>query len=142
MEILIKASQFILSLSLLIVLHEFGHYLPAKAFKTRVEKFFLFFRTVFVNRRGNSLLPCGNNELNIACNTQMIYLQLSFYSPLSGDINSGGYRIDGVLDNEEETAYYLVEIFLLPGFREQFDLIHKPLELLSETNLYLMWFHP
>ncbi|MFK5879799.1 MAG: RIP metalloprotease RseP [Flavobacteriaceae bacterium] len=43
MEILIKASQFILSLSLLIVLHEFGHFLPAKLFKTRVEKFYLFF---------------------------------------------------------------------------------------------------
>ncbi|PHR70718.1 MAG: RIP metalloprotease RseP [Lutibacter sp.] len=43
MEILIKASQFLLSLSLLIVLHEFGHYLPAKLFKTRVEKFYLFF---------------------------------------------------------------------------------------------------
>lgn len=43
MEIFIKASQFLLSLSLLIVLHEFGHYLPAKLFKTRVEKFYLFF---------------------------------------------------------------------------------------------------
>ncbi len=43
MEILIKASQLLLSLSLLIVLHEFGHYLPAKIFKTRVEKFYLFF---------------------------------------------------------------------------------------------------
>lgn len=43
MEIFIKITQFILSLSLLIVLHEFGHYLPAKIFKTRVEKFYLFF---------------------------------------------------------------------------------------------------
>ncbi len=43
MEILIKASQFILSLSLLIVLHELGHFLPAKFFKTKVEKFYLFF---------------------------------------------------------------------------------------------------
>ena len=43
MEILIKASQFILSLSLLIVLHELGHFVPAKLFKTRVEKFYLFF---------------------------------------------------------------------------------------------------
>jgi len=43
MEILIKASQFILSLSLLIVLHELGHFIPAKIFKTRVEKFYLFF---------------------------------------------------------------------------------------------------
>ncbi|MCB9222963.1 MAG: RIP metalloprotease RseP [Crocinitomicaceae bacterium] len=43
MEILIQAGQLILSLSILIVLHEFGHYLPARAFKTRVEKFYLFF---------------------------------------------------------------------------------------------------
>lgn len=40
---LIQASQFLLSLSLLIVLHELGHFLPAKWFKTRVEKFYLFF---------------------------------------------------------------------------------------------------
>ena len=39
MEILIKVFQFILSLSLIIVLHEFGHYLPAKYFKIKVEKF-------------------------------------------------------------------------------------------------------
>ena len=43
MEILIKVSQFILSLSLLIVLHELGHFIPAKLFKTKVEKFYLFF---------------------------------------------------------------------------------------------------
>ncbi|WP_372746511.1 RIP metalloprotease RseP [Lutibacter sp.] len=43
MEILIKATQFILSLSFLIVLHELGHFIPAKLFKTRVEKFYLFF---------------------------------------------------------------------------------------------------
>lgn len=38
-----KAAQLILSLSLIVILHEFGHYLPAKIFKCRVEKFFLFF---------------------------------------------------------------------------------------------------
>ncbi len=43
METLIKVSQFILSLSFLIVLHELGHFIPAKLFKTRVEKFYLFF---------------------------------------------------------------------------------------------------
>jgi len=43
MEYLIKGGQLLLSLSLLIVLHEFGHYLPAKKFKTRIEKFYLFF---------------------------------------------------------------------------------------------------
>ena len=43
MEIAIKLGQFLLSLSLLIVLHELGHFIPAKLFKTRVEKFYLFF---------------------------------------------------------------------------------------------------
>ena len=43
MEILVKAGQFLLSLSFLIVLHELGHFIPARLFKTRVEKFFLFF---------------------------------------------------------------------------------------------------
>lgn len=43
MEIVIKLSQFLLSLSLLIILHELGHFIPAKIFKTRVEKFYLFF---------------------------------------------------------------------------------------------------
>ncbi len=47
MEILIKVSQFILSLSLIIVLHEFGHYWPAKYFKIKVEKFYLFFDVNF-----------------------------------------------------------------------------------------------
>jgi regulator of sigma E protease len=39
----IKAVQLILSLGILVVLHEFGHFLPAKLFKCRIEKFFLFF---------------------------------------------------------------------------------------------------
>ncbi len=43
MEILIKAGQLILSLSILVILHEFGHFFFAKLFKTRVEKFYLFF---------------------------------------------------------------------------------------------------
>lgn len=45
--ILIKAIQLVLSLSILIVLHEMGHFIPAKIFKTRVEKFFLFFDVKF-----------------------------------------------------------------------------------------------
>jgi regulator of sigma E protease len=43
----VKAIQLLLSLSLLIVLHELGHFIPAKIFKTRVEKFFLFFDVKF-----------------------------------------------------------------------------------------------
>ena len=39
----IQIAQFLLALSLLIVLHEAGHFIPAKIFKTRVEKFMLFF---------------------------------------------------------------------------------------------------
>jgi len=40
---LIKAFQLILSLAILVVLHELGHFIPAKLFKTKVEKFYLFF---------------------------------------------------------------------------------------------------
>lgn len=47
MEILIKAGQFILSLSLLIILHEMGHFFFARLFNTRVEKFYLFFNPWF-----------------------------------------------------------------------------------------------
>lgn len=47
MDILIKAAQLVLSLSILVVLHEFGHYIPARIFKTRVEKFYLFFNPWF-----------------------------------------------------------------------------------------------
>jgi len=43
MEFWIKASQLILSLSILIFLHELGHFIPARWFKIRVEKFYLFF---------------------------------------------------------------------------------------------------
>lgn len=43
MEFLIKAAQFILSLSIIVTLHEMGHFFPARWFGIRVEKFFLFF---------------------------------------------------------------------------------------------------
>ena len=39
--------ELILSLSILVVLHELGHFIPAKLFKTRVEKFYLFFDVWF-----------------------------------------------------------------------------------------------
>lgn len=47
MEFWIKAAQLILSLSILIFLHELGHFIPARLFKTRVEKFYLFFNPWF-----------------------------------------------------------------------------------------------
>ncbi len=43
MELALQIFQFILSISILVVLHELGHFLPAKWFKTKVEKFYLFF---------------------------------------------------------------------------------------------------
>ncbi len=43
MEIFVKIVQLILSLSILVILHEFGHFITARMFKTRVEKFYLFF---------------------------------------------------------------------------------------------------
>src|ERR1700675_815779 len=39
----LQAGQLLLALSILIILHEFGHYITARWFKCRVEKFFLFF---------------------------------------------------------------------------------------------------
>lgn len=45
--VVIQVIQFFLSLSILIVLHELGHFIPAKLFKTKVEKFYLFFDIKF-----------------------------------------------------------------------------------------------
>ena len=47
MDTLIMAAQLMLSLSILVVLHELGHFLPAKWFGCRVEKFYLFFDPYF-----------------------------------------------------------------------------------------------
>lgn len=47
MDILIKIIQFVLSLSLLVLIHEFGHFIAAVIFKTRVEKFYMFFNPNF-----------------------------------------------------------------------------------------------
>ena len=47
MEVLVKIGQFLLSLSILVVLHELGHFVFAKLFKTRVEKFYMFFNPGF-----------------------------------------------------------------------------------------------
>lgn len=44
---LLQAAQLLVSLSILVVIHELGHYLAARAFKTRVEKFYLFFDFLF-----------------------------------------------------------------------------------------------
>ncbi|MBN2774174.1 MAG: RIP metalloprotease RseP [Prolixibacteraceae bacterium] len=46
-SILIKTAQLLLSLSILVILHEFGHFIFARLFKTRVEKFYLFFNPWF-----------------------------------------------------------------------------------------------
>jgi regulator of sigma E protease len=43
MTLLLQIIQFIAIISILVILHEFGHYLPAKWFKIKVEKFYLFF---------------------------------------------------------------------------------------------------
>lgn len=47
MDILIQVLSFIFSLSVLVIVHEFGHFIAAKAFKTKVEKFYLFFNPGF-----------------------------------------------------------------------------------------------
>ena len=84
MEILVKAGQFLLSLSLLIILHELGHFILAKLFKTRVEKFYLFFDPWF------SLFKkkIGETEYGIG------WLPLGGYVKISG-------MIDESMDKEQ-----------------------------------------
>ena len=84
MDILIKLAQFLLSLSLLIVLHELGHFIPAKLFKTRVEKFYLFFDVKF------SLIKkkIGETEYGIG------------WLPLGGYVKIAG-MIDESMDKEQ-----------------------------------------
>jgi len=85
MEILIKIAQFLLSLSLLIVLHEFGHYIAARIFKTRVEKFYLFFdawgKKLFSFKKGDTEYGIG-------------WLPLGGYVKISG-------MIDESMDKEQ-----------------------------------------
>lgn len=62
MDILVKAAQFVLSLSLLIIVHEMGHFFFAKLFKCRVEKFYLFFNlgfSLFKTKRGETEYGIG-----------------------------------------------------------------------------------
>jgi regulator of sigma E protease len=84
MEIVIKAGQLLLSLSILVVLHELGHYIPAKLFKTRVEKFYLFFDPWF------SLLKkkVGDTEYGVG------------WLPLGGYVKIAG-MIDESMDKEQ-----------------------------------------
>lgn len=83
-ETFIQAAQFFLSLSILIVLHELGHFIPAKLFKTRVEKFYLFFDPYF------SLFKkkVGGTEYGIG------WLPLGGYVKISG-------MIDESMDKEQ-----------------------------------------
>ena len=53
MDFWIKAAQLILSLSILVILHELGHFIPARLFKTKVEKFYLFFNWPIALIRAN-----------------------------------------------------------------------------------------
>ena len=62
MEIVIKIVQLLLSLSILVIFHEFGHFIAARLFKTRVEKFYLFFDpwfSLFKLKRGDTEYGVG-----------------------------------------------------------------------------------
>lgn len=84
MDFWIKAGQLMLSLAILITLHEFGHYLAARLFKIRVEKFYLFFDPWF------SLLKkkIGDTEWGIG------------WLPLGGYVKIAG-MIDESMDKEQ-----------------------------------------
>ncbi|NVK65248.1 MAG: site-2 protease family protein [Flavobacteriales bacterium] len=87
MEFWIKASQLVLSLSILIFLHELGHFLPARFFKIRVEKFYLFFNPWF------SLVKkkIGETEWGIG------------WIPLGGYVKIAG-MVDESMDKEQLAA--------------------------------------
>ncbi|MEI7896412.1 MAG: RIP metalloprotease RseP [bacterium] len=62
MEIVIKIIQLLLSLSILVIFHEFGHYIAARFFKIRVEKFYLFFDpwfSLFKYKKGDTEYGIG-----------------------------------------------------------------------------------
>lgn len=62
MEFWIKASQLLTSLSILVIIHELGHFIPARIFKTRVEKFYLFFNpgfSIFKIKKGETEYGLG-----------------------------------------------------------------------------------
>lgn len=84
MEILVKTSQFILSISILVILHELGHFAFAKLFKTRVEKFYLFFDPWFSLFKFKK----GDTEYGIG------WLPLGGYVKISG-------MIDESMDKEQ-----------------------------------------
>ena len=84
MEVLIKIAQLLLSLSILVVLHEMGHFLFAKLFKTRVEKFYLFFNPWFELFK----IKKGETEYGVG------WLPLGGYVKISG-------MIDESMDKEQ-----------------------------------------
>jgi len=84
MEVLVKIAQLLVSLSILIVLHELGHYTLARIFKVRVEKFYLFFDAGFSLFRKK----IGDTEYGIG------WLPLGGYVKISG-------MIDESLDREQ-----------------------------------------
>ena len=84
MEVLIKILQLLLSLSILVIIHEFGHFIAAKAFKTRVEKFYLFFNPWFSLFK----FKYGETEYGIG------WLPLGGYVKISG-------MIDESMDKEQ-----------------------------------------
>lgn len=84
MDILIQAAQLLLSLSILVILHEFGHFIPARIFKTRVEKFYLFFDWKFAIFKKK----IGETEWGIG------WLPLGGYVKISG-------MVDESMDSEQ-----------------------------------------
>lgn len=84
MIVLIKAAQLLLSLSILVIIHEFGHFLFAKFFGCRVEKFYLFFDPWFSLFKVNK----GETEYGVG------------WVPLGGYVKISG-MIDESMDKEQ-----------------------------------------
>jgi len=106
MEVLIKVAQFFLSLSILIIIHEFGHYGTARLFKIRVEKFYLFFnpymsliRTRVVNGKRRFSWFSSNTPESWNDNTDNTEYGIGWL-PLGGYVKIAG-MIDESMDKEQ-----------------------------------------
>ena len=62
MKIAIQIIQVLMALSILVIIHELGHFIFARIFKTRIEKFYLFFDpwfSLFKIKRGDTEYGIG-----------------------------------------------------------------------------------
>ena len=98
MDIIIKIIQFFLCFTILVGIHELGHFLMARVFKIRVDKFYIFFDpwfSIFKFKRGDTEYGLG-------------WLPLGGYCKIAG-------MIDESMDKEQMKLLSLIHILIMEG---------------------------